>query len=240
MMTSSGSASSRMRGSSLGACRAPSAPCSTRMPRLRGSSSTKPTGRSRASGLRRISRSTSRPPSPAPTISTSRASAAGAEAAQRPLEQRPREEARAAARSASVSRKNSASDAGRQLDRDVAARRVETLTGCTIGDRSRRAPASRRRRACSDALVVALVDVAPPLLVQAERARRSPGCRTTAETIVRSSRSGSGRACRGRSAAEREPVGERDQAAVHRELRERMAMDGKGRGADPSAHRGAL
>ena len=72
MMSSSGSASSRMR------LRSSVVP-STRMPSMRtrpfvGSSSTNPTGLRRSCGLRRTSRSTSRPPSPAPTISTRRAS----------------------------------------------------------------------------------------------------------------------------------------------------------------------
>ena len=70
-------------------------------PRLSGSSSTKPTGSMSSCGLRSISRRTSRPPSPAPTISTRRAPLRGADAAQRPLvgdardEPRPADEARA-------------------------------------------------------------------------------------------------------------------------------------------------
>ena len=71
MITSSGSASSRMRG------RSPSVLPRTRTPsirrrRLLGSSSTKPTGVRPSPRLRTISRSTSRPPSPAPAISTLR------------------------------------------------------------------------------------------------------------------------------------------------------------------------
>ena len=82
-------------------------PCtpSTRMPRLSGSSSTKPTGFRPSSGLRRISRRTSRPPSPAPTISTRRASAARgsrAAGARRPM----RATKRTPPTSASSSRQN--------------------------------------------------------------------------------------------------------------------------------------
>ena len=72
MMTSSGSASSRIRASSSVGPRTRTP--SMRIPCLSGSSSTKPTGFRPSSGLRRISRRTSRPPSPAPTMSTRRAS----------------------------------------------------------------------------------------------------------------------------------------------------------------------
>jgi hypothetical protein len=71
IMISSGSDSSRIRPSW-------SVPPSTftpskRRPSLSGSSSTKPTGFRFSSGLRTISRRVSRPPSPAPTITTRRA-----------------------------------------------------------------------------------------------------------------------------------------------------------------------
>ncbi len=92
MMTSSGSTSSRTRGSS-------SVVPSTfrpamRMPCLRGSSSTKPIGTWRSSGLRRSSAATSWPPLPAPTISTSRESRRDSDPAQRPLGDRADQEAR--------------------------------------------------------------------------------------------------------------------------------------------------
>ena len=69
MMTSSGWTPSRIRGRLLVG---PSTLMpATRMPCLRGSSSTNPTGALRSSGLRRSSKATCWPPLPAPTISTS-------------------------------------------------------------------------------------------------------------------------------------------------------------------------
>ena len=69
MITSVGRTPSRTRGSS------PVVPSTlwpaTRMPCLRGSSSTKPTGAERSPGLRRSSKATCWPPFPAPTIRTS-------------------------------------------------------------------------------------------------------------------------------------------------------------------------
>ena len=93
-----------------------------------------------------------------------------------------------------------------------------------------------------DADVVALRDVAPPLRVQAERGeddRRADddGRKRRREEIAKARRNP-------RGAVEAQPVGEpvreRDQCPVDRDLGKRMAVQGKGRGADPSAHRARL
>src|SRR4051794_1708202 len=128
IVSSSGSASSRMRprSSVVPSTRTPS----TRIPRLSGSSSTKPTGSMSSCGLRSISRSTSRPPSPAPTISTRRAPARGRIPRSGPS-YAIRATNRAPPTSASVSRKNSASTPVGAVTATSPVR-DGTVTGCTI------------------------------------------------------------------------------------------------------------
>ena len=79
----------------------------TRIPCLRGSSSTKPTGAERSPGLRRSSKATCWPPFPAPTISTSRA-ARSMSGPRSGLSTSPRHRKREPVTKASVSRKSSA------------------------------------------------------------------------------------------------------------------------------------
>ena len=234
IVTSSGSTSSRIRPSS---CVVPSTRTpSIRSRRLSGSSSTKPTGLRRSSGLRRISRRTRRPPSPAPTISSPRASLLGAKAAQRALVDRARDEARAA-------------DEGQheqQVQREHAGRRVTVVSPKPARARHRldeRDVQQQRERGDDDGLddraVVALRDVAPPLPVQAEggedrdRADDDGDERRVEELLVARRHA--------RGAVEAQPVGqpvrERDQHPVDRDLGQRMAVQGNRRRTDPSAHR---
>ena len=94
--------------------------------------------------------------------------------------------------------------------------------------------------ALDDGLVVALADERPQPLVQAERRQhddrhdhdpRDGRC----EQVLVPARH---RALEPQP--EGEEVSERDQETVHQQLRDRMAVDGKGRGSDPLAHAAAI
>ena len=147
--------------------------------------------RCRSSGLRRSSAATSWPPLPAPTISTSRASRAAIAAAQRALDHGADEEARAAARSASVSRKSSAITPRGGSGAPIG--------GIRKNDADERELAQHDR--AHDRLEVALVDEAPELRSRARWRRRSAACRRrrTRSTAAAAPRSGPGSP--GRSAA---------------------------------------
>ena len=174
MMTSSGSTSSRIRvRSSVEVVPSTLRPYSSLIPCLRGSSSTKPTGRRRSCGLRASSRATRRPPSPPPTISTSRAPLPTRKLRTRPSTTRCTRN-RAPSSSISISRKNSAIT----LAGSVTA--VETTWKCCAGRRLRsgldrvqqRDRADDHERcddhALDDRLVVALTDEGPQPLVEPE------------------------------------------------------------------------
>ena len=169
MITSSGSTSSSTLGRAPRSCRARDSPRSIRAPCLRGSSSTKPTGRSPRSGLRMISRSSSRPPSPAPTIRTERASRRARKPRERPLVEHVDQEARAAdehEHQQPVEHEH----AGRDVDRDEAAvDAVELQPRLHDGHVGEQRRASRRRTACAIREVVALRRVAHPVPVEAEQ-----------------------------------------------------------------------
>ncbi len=160
---SSGSASSRMRGSW-------SVAPSTFTPSIRtrcfsGSSSTKPTGLIPSCGLRTISRSSSRPPSPAPHDQDPARALARTEPADRALGDRVPHEAHAADER-ERQQQEEGRHAGRHGDVDLDARR-----------RPRHGPGDRDdpdhhehhdRHGLQDAEVVALRHVPPLLLLDAE------------------------------------------------------------------------
>ncbi len=170
MTTSSGSTSSRIRArSSESVVPSTFSPCSSFIPCLRGSSSTNPTGRSRSCGLRISSRTTRRPPSPPPTISTSRAPLAARKLRTRPSTTRWTRK-RAPIRKASASRKNSAitlpgrvTGGGLEPDR----RRDRVQEGDRAHDHER-----GHDQALDHRLVVALAHERPQPLVLAEQRQR--------------------------------------------------------------------
>ena len=145
------------------------------MPRLRGSSSTKPIGPQPSSGLRSISRSTSWPPSPAPTISTSRAPFAGRKPRSRgPRRQRGRAN-RTPSRNIEREQEEQGDHAGRERDRvGHQAEWVWWNTTVVPSDRMQqrdRADDHQRRddHFLDDGLVVALAHECPQPLVLTEQ-----------------------------------------------------------------------
>ena len=95
----------------------------------------------------------------------------------------------------------------------------------------------------ADLLEVALPDVGPEPLVHAEagqhdqRQRHDPPDRVR-RTDVRTCALRPVRRKTVEAQPEGEQVGKCDQATVQDELQKRVSVDGQGRGADPSAHRG--
>jgi hypothetical protein len=164
MITSSGSASSRIRGRSRVVPR-------TRTPsrisrRLSGSSSTKPTGLRPSSALRSSSRSTRRPPSPAPTIRTSRA----------PLRARKPRRRRSWMLRVAQARAAEEEQGEQEVEDD---RAVGSLRPCRRVARSRRCDQQDRveDQDPQQVLDVALRRVAPAALVDAGRASAARRCR---------------------------------------------------------------
>ena len=186
MITSSGSASSRMRG------RSPSVLPRTRTPsirsrRLRGIVVEEADRQQPSSRLRMISRSTSRPPSPAPTISTRALPLrAAAEGRQRPaLVDAARERAHAD--------QEHQREQHEQHDHAVRQHRPPTVLPSRVAVRPGAAPRSPTTVSSTishdrahDRLVVALADVAPAALVDAREHQHRAGCRASTHQIVRS------------------------------------------------------
>ena len=228
--------SSRMRGRS--ACVSPRTRTpSMRRPRLRGSSSRKPTGDRPSSRLRAISRSTSRPPSPAPTISTAALTLAhAAQRRQRPAlvdhsrehahadqeQQAEQEEQARSRRSAALPWRcrGRLPTVGNAVHGEVALHRAQHL------DRERpsaaRSPRSRapppRSRAGSSSASDAGTRAQSTSTEQA--ADEHPPDRAVAQLRVVAGRTVV------EAQLEREVVGERDQHPVDGELRDGAAMQG--------------
>ena len=187
-----------------------------------------------------ISRSSRRPPSPAPTIRTVRASLRRPRAAQRALVGGVHDEARAAEED---EHQQAVEDehARRDVDRHEAARRREQqlrLHHHDVGDEREHAG----QRGLRDPQVLALRRVAHPVPVDAEQREdrdaaddREPERAHEQVVVEVGHAAGSVEA-----EAVGEEVGQRDQPGVQRDLRSGVAMDGKGRGAEPAAHQRIL
>ena len=186
--------------------------------------------------MRRISRRTSRPPSPAPTMSTPRASLR----ARKPRSGRSciaRKTKRTPPSRTSVSRKKPTMTPRRRGHADVAdARRLRHRL-------DERDVAGQQQRGDDDALAdlheVARAHVAPLALVEAEegeddQAHRDERPDRRLQEVLVALRDP---AC---EIAEAQPVGEEvgkgDQHPVDHELRERVAVQREGRGPQPPAH----
>ena len=163
--TSSGSVSSRI--SPISSVVPSTLSPSMRMPRLRGSSSTKPIARAPRFGLSCSSRTTIWPPEPAPTTSTPRA-------------RRGRRGRGQAARRAPSGRSEPGAaeqDDGEQEVEDHDRARQAVVERLQRAGRSIARIAARDRAGAQHGHHVGEAEVAPPLLVQAEERRRRSACR---------------------------------------------------------------
>ena len=240
MITSSGSVSPSTRGSSCSVLPRTFTP-SIRSPRLRGSSSRKPTGCKPSPRLRTISRSTRRPPSPAPTIRTLRSPLRPtAEGGQRAaLVDRARTHPHPAQEQhAQQTEQHHHTDRQHHRHGDpvrVAVHRARHLdTDDAQQDDQHDRPQNR--------LVVPLAGVTPAALVnprQDEHDQAStqyPPNRPFEQQLIVVWQLRAPASAVLEAQRERQVVRERDQRPVHRELRQGMSVYGKGRRADPSAH----
>ena len=143
---------------------------------------------------------------------------------------------------ARVSRKKSDDHAGRARTRRSRCRRaVVTLHRVHRARCRRRARRGQEHDAAQDRLVVALAEVAPPLLVEA--AEREDDQRAADHRHRSWPRAAPGSAA-GRPLSKRSRKARHQASAtstpVHRELRQRVAVNGEGRGTDSAAHPGIL
>ena len=95
-----------------------------------------------------------------------------------------------------------------------------------------------RRDGLADQQVLALRRVPHPVPVEAEQREDEDAAADRERDRAREQVLVAGRDPAVEPQAVGEEIGQRDQARVQRDLRERVAVDGKGRGADPAAHRG--